>query len=158
MELSSDTHKVHALVLCGHTHPSCGHTYPSCKNQMGCTHGRLSQCMQKLHAHLSLRRCDTSFRRVARAVMSEYLAIVIWFNLSSSLYSSTVTVGGGGGGGGGGGCSAGIQLDSVQNCYMIMWNAYYQRPDGVIFSWPRSFFPEMDLGHGHETRLRQCSQ
>ena len=24
--------------------------------------------------------------------MSEYLAIVIWFNLSSSLYSSTVTV------------------------------------------------------------------
>ena len=26
--------------------------------------------------------------------MSEYLAIVIWFNLSSNLYSSTVTVGG----------------------------------------------------------------
>ena len=32
--------------------------------------------------------------------MSEYLAIVIWFNLSSSLYSSTVTVEGEGGGGG----------------------------------------------------------
>ena len=29
--------------------------------------------------------------------MSEYLAIVIWFNLSSNLYSSTVTVGEGGG-------------------------------------------------------------
>ena len=37
--------------------------------------------------------------------MSEYFAIVIWFNLSSSLYSSTVTVcsrGGGEGEGGGG--------------------------------------------------------
>ena len=48
--------------------------------------------------------------------MSEYLAIVIWFNLSSNLYSSTVTVRGGrgvgggredgGGGGRRGGCSA----------------------------------------------------
>lgn len=68
--------------------------------------------------------------------MSEYFAIVIWFNLSSSLYSSTVTVCSRGGGEEGGGkegervvsqqssstgTTQGMQIDSVQNCYVIDW-------------------------------------